>query len=218
MKALPQIGSRVGRWTVVAASPTSGPRAWICVCDCGTVRSVVTQSLRTEASKSCGCWKREVVGRLKAATTHGLSKLPEYGAWTRMRMRCTNPKYKGYHRYGGRGITVCERWNKFENFYADMGSRPSPEYSIDRIDNDGDYDPSNCRWATAQEQARNRHTSRILTLGTKSQPACAWADELGMSRGGFHHRLASQTLSLHDALTQAPSEIHRRSKRREARQ
>lgn len=91
------------------------------------------------------------------STKHGKCGSQEYIAWQLLRQRCNNPKNPRYNRYGGRGISVCERWSRFENFYADMGDKPDPKLSIDRIDNDGNYEPGNCRWATASEQRRNSH-------------------------------------------------------------
>lgn len=114
---------------------------------------------------------------------HGASKgggTAEYRVWRSMRSRCNNPRDSGWSRYGGRGIRVCERWNSFENFLADMGPRPSLEYSIDRIDNNGNYEPSNCRWATDYEQNRNRSDNIFMTCNGKTQCMSDWAKELGL--------------------------------------
>lgn len=106
---------------------------------------------------------------------------PEYRAWQQMIVRCTNPNIPKFARYGGRGITVCERWHVFENFLADMGRRPSARHSLDRKDNDGPYSSDNCRWATSREQNRNRSTNRILRLHGVEKPAAAWAEEYSLA-------------------------------------
>lgn len=115
--------------------------------------------------------------------THGAAKnggTPEYRTWRAMRSRCNNPRDTGWSRYGGRGIRVCERWNSFECFLADMGLRPSLNYSIDRIDNNGNYEPSNCRWATDYEQNRNRGDNIFLTYNGRTQCMSDWAKELDL--------------------------------------
>lgn len=114
--------------------------------------------------------------------THGLTESPEYRSWCSMKARCCNPRNPSYARYGGRGITVCPRWlDSFENFLADVGNRPGPKYTIDRFpNNDGNYEPGNVRWATAQEQSRNRRSNRVIEFGGASRTVAEWADVLGV--------------------------------------
>jgi len=124
---------------------------WLCLCDCGNSKKVLGTNLKRGTSFSCGCLRSELLRRSKQ--THGMTLTSEFNIWNGMRKRCLNKNNKDYKNYGGRGIKVCDRWlNSFENFYVDMGGRPSAKHSIDRINNDGDYEPSNCRWATAKEQ------------------------------------------------------------------
>jgi hypothetical protein len=121
-------------------------------------------------------------GQNQDIARHGFArsgqKTPEWTAWTRMKTRCLNPGHPAFKDYGGRGITVCERWMTFENFIADMGRRPSNKHSIDRINNDGNYEPSNCRWATRKEQANNRRSSRFLTFEGRTLSCSEWCIEL----------------------------------------
>jgi len=149
---------RFGILTVLREGPREGAqqrRTAVVRCDCGAEKIIRREHLRTGATTSCGC-RRQLVTR-RRNITHGLShQVPEYRVWLAMRERCTNPNNRCYADYGGRGIQVCSRWNDFAAFYEDMGSRPGLGWSIDRIDNDGNYEPGNCRWATASQQRRNR--------------------------------------------------------------
>ena len=123
-------------------------------------------------------------------TTHGMSRTPEYQAWKNMKKRCFNPNTKQYSDWGGRGITVCDRWkNSFENFFADMGLKPTAKHSIDRIDNDGDYCPENCRWATNAEQQNNQRTKPLITIGNDTYTIAQWTTEKGYDKSVIHNRL-----------------------------
>lgn len=142
-----------------AAQEEKGPVKWLCRCDCGAELVTTSHEITRGRTKSCGCYRSDQF--VKMNTKHGMYKSPEYNSWDAMIQRCRNPLGKKYHHYGGRGITVCERWlNSFDDFYADMGPKPTPKHSIDRIDNDGNYEPGNCRWATQSEQNFNTRRSR----------------------------------------------------------
>lgn len=172
-------GTVFGRWTVVCLSEVKKKKAyWRCQCSCGTIRDVKSDSLTSGKSQSCGCFSRD------CRKTHGRSRTGDltYESWRSIRYRCENPSCKAYPRYGGRGISVCERWRLFENFISDMGERPSKKYSIERIDNDGNYEPSNCRWADMVEQGNNREYCKRFHFLGKSQTLTQWAREFGVAR------------------------------------
>lgn len=148
------IGKRFGKLVVTQKGQyISGTTKWLCLCDCGNEKFVGSQNLRNGSTKSCGCLRKEYLR--DSRTTHGYTNTGVYRSWSQMKNRCSNPNYIGYESYGGRGIKYCERWEKFENFLYDMGDRPL-KTSLDRIDVNGNYEPSNCRWATVKEQSANR--------------------------------------------------------------
>ncbi len=149
-------GQRFGRLLVDAyEGKTAGGRArWRCSCDCGCSIIVSRGALLQGHSRSCGCLRREVTR--KRRTTHGLSHTREYHIWKGIRKRCLNPKTLTWKYYGGRGIHICPQWSNFSVFLLDMGPCPSLRHSIDRVNNEGHYEPSNCQWATQREQVANR--------------------------------------------------------------
>ena len=169
-------GERFGRLVVLSAAPSRNKHTyWNCRCDCGKAVAVRTDGLTRGLSKSCGCYHQDVVLR------HGMWQTPVYRIWRTMLGRCENPNAHAYDKYGGRGIKVCEGWHDFTRFYYDMGPRPSPKHSIDRIDNNGDYCYENCRWATKKEQSRNRCDNRWLTFNGETLCVAEWAERLGVN-------------------------------------
>jgi hypothetical protein len=175
MKATHELTGRLfGKLMVIGrhGSDKLGKKLWSCSCACGAMAIADTSSLMRGKKLSCGCLKAELDKsfgkRAKPRIRHGMSKRPEYSAWKTMRVRCS-PKATGHdlHNYFLRGIRVCERWQRFESFIEDMGFRPSVNHSVDRIDNDGNYEPGNCRWATTSEQQTNKRRS------TRKKPGAA---------------------------------------------
>jgi len=154
---------------------------WLCRCDCGNEKIISIAKLTPNNTRSCGCLQKECYGRNKGGLKHGMHKTPEYNAWRSMLKRCNLETTPHFYLYGGRGITVCERWLKFENFLADMGLRPSQKHSLDRFPNntDGNYEPDNCRWATASEQQRNRRNNLIVTALGRTGPLVSFFEEFG---------------------------------------
>lgn len=161
-------GKRFGKLTAISENGRTkdGAVKWLCQCDCGNKSIVRATVLKRGITVSCGCIKSDILR--KKVTTHGLSKTAEYETWCGMRKRCLNKNTATYSYYGGRGITICERWNIFENFLSDMGTKPHGNYSIERIDVNGNYEPGNCKWASPTEQARNtrkRKDGKNVTVG-----------------------------------------------------
>ena len=195
-------GFRNNRWTVIkyVRRTESGSAMWLCECDCGATKEVAGTTIVTGKSKSCGCYAKEVTSITNSS--HGLTKTPEHRIWLYMRKRILNKNMPDYHRYGGRGIAICPEWDDFTVFLADMGHRPSPQHSIDRIDNDGDYTPENCRWSTATEQAQNRRSNIKVTRGGVTRCLKEWCIELNMPYQTVWARVKTHNWSIERALTQ----------------
>jgi hypothetical protein len=186
-------GHKVGRLTVLSMAERHRDRVhWLCRCECGNQVVVQSSSLSTKRTKSCGCLLRDVM--VAKLTKHGHAPYkrkpsPEYNSWRCMRERCRNSRNNRHKLYGERGITVCERWmNSFSDFLRDMGPRP-PGTSLDRIDNNGNYEPGNCRWATDEQQARNKRNSFRVTLNGQTYHANECAKIYGVNPGTFRDRL-----------------------------
>lgn len=187
---------RFGRLLVVCEAGRTKQKGllWECQCDCGKKVVVPGNSLMMGHTQSCGCLQKERC--LKASTKHGLRYTPEYRIWTLMKNRCLNKKANNYEYYGGRGIAVCERWLKFENFYQDMGQRPDSSLTIERVNNNKDYSPNNCKWATKEAQARNRRPNRNSTLGIKG---VSWHKRIKK----YHVRITAKRKEIHLGYFQA---------------
>lgn len=184
-----RVGNKFTRLTVVglAINRRTNRRRWKCACSCGNVVYHMSNALTSGHATSCGCRHREDLKR-GLARTHGMSCSStrkgslEYKSWQWMVQRCENPNHKAYHRYGGRGISICRRWRKsFECFLEDMGSRLTSKHELDRIDNDGNYEPDNCRWATRGEQNSNKSSSIRVEFCGEVKCATEWARLVGMS-------------------------------------
>ena len=193
--AKPIYGQKFGKLTAIKPVGRTKHRSiiWLCKCDCGKNKEIPSASLRSGNSKSCGC--------ARAKIKHGLAYEPEYKPWTAMKYRCDNPNNSVYYKYGGRGISVCPRWYDFALFMQDMGSKPSPKHSIERIDNEGDYTPDNCRWATPKEQAQNTRQNVNVTFNGETMCVTAWAERMGMCPKTLFHRIYNPKMSIEDAIT-----------------
>lgn len=199
------VGEKFGRLTVVEFAGRKGSHTcstWRCLCDCGKERIVRGDCLKGGVTKSCGCLARERSSAriIKLATKHGKSGTAEYLAWLNMVKRCGDRKTPYFKNYGGRGIAVCDDWkNSFETFLRDMGTRPSGKYSLDRIDNNGNYEPSNCRWSTKVEQQTNMRSNRVFSLNGETHHAAEWCRIFAMNDGTFSH-LVTQAKNPEQAL------------------
>ena len=198
-KTLDLSGRTFGRLTALTSVRVGKRKGWLCQCSCGQTTKVVTAKLTSGWTSSCGCLHKEVCAATKR--THGMSRTRTYATWLQMNRRCDLPSHEAYKDYGGRGIRVCERWLKFENFYEDVGEPPFEGASLDRIDNDLGYSPENTRWATKLQQANNRRTTRRISFNGVSKTLREWADVLGVSVKTLTSRVYLREWDIERALT-----------------
>ncbi len=206
------VGKVFGYLKVLSRAPSlkKWTTAWLCQCSrkgCTRTSIVVTARLRSGHTTSCGCGSRR---------QHDGTHTPEYAIWKAMHQRCSNPNFDDFHNYGGRGISVCESWNDFAVFISDMGRRPSSEYSIDRINTNGNYEPTNCKWSTRIEQGNNRRDTIHITIGTDTKPLTAWCREFDADADIVRKRIRSGWDPLEAMITPRGKKhvaIHRRQSR-----
>lgn len=190
-----ETGKKYNKLTAIRPEGKRGCQvAWLCECDCGNTTIVAGGDLRSGKTKSCGCGRK---------TQGGCYKTTEYCSWKEMHRRCYNKNYKEYRNYGGRGIKICDEWiHSFTNFLNDMGKKPTPDCTIDRINNDGDYEKSNCRWATPMTQGNNTRKVKLITHDGKTLSIRGWAREVGMPYPTLQKKL-SRGIELADAIAKA---------------
>lgn len=195
-------GRRYGRLTVVsyAGKDASRNEYWNCICDCGNESIVRYSHLSSGATVSCSNNKECYPGYIHGHTTH-TDHSATYKSWKNMMQRCYNANSQSYPWYGAKGITVCERWHDFSNFLSDVGERPSPKHSLDKINNRESYSPDNCRWATRSQQDRNKTTSRFITAFGKTATISEWSEVTGISRSTISHRIFVSGMDAETALT-----------------
>jgi hypothetical protein len=176
--------------------------AWSCVCECGNITRVQGGNLKNGHTKSCGCLNKEVIAERSTSHGHAVDGVhtTTYSSWSNMMTRCNNSTYFRYKDYGGRGIKVCDRWHKFENFLADMGERPEGT-TLDRKDNDGDYCLENCRWATPKEQCNNTRRNVWIKYKGETKNVTQWAKSIGITGALLRQRLTRDGWSIERALT-----------------
>jgi hypothetical protein len=196
-------GQRFGLLVVIAVAPLGnrGHFRSTCRCDCGNEVVIRDAALRCGGSTSCGCRSTKLL--IKRNRTHGRTGTAEHRVWMAIKNRCYRPRHNQFHNYGGRGIKMCPRWlNSFESFLEDMGARPSPKHSIERINNSGDYEPANCYWATWKQQSRNKRSNHWITFQGETLTLIEWAEKIGTSSSILSSRINTCKWPIERALTE----------------
>lgn len=201
---------RFGRLTAIkhAGRNERNSALWLCTCDCGNEKLVAYAELKTGRTKSCGCIRRERAAQMNAK--HGMSYSKEFVSWTKAKDRCFNSKHPAFHKYGGSGITMCDKWkNSFEEFYSELGLCPRG-HTIDRIDNNKGYEPGNCRWASKKTQSQNSVWPRVVTIAGVSKNISEWAAVYGISNSVIYNRLNKLMWPIEQAVTTPPRKLRKR--------
>jgi hypothetical protein len=199
------VGKKFGNLLVLSITKrrfSNGGVIWKCQCDCGNIKEIGAYSLKSGHTKSCGCLRYDefhLKQSAKKATTHGMCFTRPHNIWRGMLQRCINKNLPCYRYYGGRGIKVCDRWQSFKNFWEDMKEKYKDNLTINRINNDGNYEPSNCSWVTMKEQARNKRTNHFITYKGETKTLQEWADISGIRQPTIRNRLKYHW-SIEDAL------------------
>lgn len=200
MKRADLVGKTFGELTVASFSHVSDNHAyWICKCSCGNEITQATGPLNSGNTKSCGCSRKDI-NKTHGEHSNG-KQSKEYTVWLNMKQRCSNDKIAQFKDYGGRGIKVCKRWMRFENFLADMGRAPSPQHSVERKNNSGNYTKSNCKWATRKEQANNQRTNQIITYRGENKTLKQWCDQLNLHYDRMRFRIVYLNWSVEEAFS-----------------
>ena len=192
-----KVGMRFNTLIVLARVPKTNRSQWLVRCDCGNEKVMQYASVRR--AKSCGCLTKQILRDAQTLHGHAIRRTATYIAWRSMRARCLKPSHKSWPDYGGRGIKICDSWLKFENFLADMGEKPAG-MQLDRVDNNGNYEPSNCRWATPMQNCNNRRSSHFIEFRGERRSVSQWARATGIPRDTLSFRLENGW-SITDALT-----------------
>lgn len=202
MAAMEITGRRFGQLVVLRRVVIPGARnsMWLCHCDCGNDKILAGNSMTLGGVKSCGCMKRGPKPK-PGRKTETRKRTVEYTCWSSMVQRCTNPKSNGYHNYGGRGIAVDKNWLLFDNFFADMGLRPSPRHTLERKDTNAGYTKENCRWATHQEQMWNIRANVFVTWQGQKKCIGEWSKIVGIHPSTLHSRIVKKGWSVEKAMT-----------------
>ena len=199
---------KFNRWTVLYQSKKNNHNqiTWYCRCECGIEREVKGGHLVNGTSKSCGCYNRDLHRQIciERNTTHGMTRTRLYKIWDGMKNRCLTKTSNTYKKYGAKGITICDRWRDFKNFYDDMGHPPTDKHTIDRIDPYGNYEPSNCRWALMKAQQNNRTNNHLLTCNGVTKTLQQWADETGIHYKTILSRINRSGWSIERTLSEKP--------------
>lgn len=206
-----ETGKKYGKLRVLGyyGSCKNGGALFECECNCGGKVIVLGRYLRTGHTQSCGC----LLNKPAKNRTHGKAGTSEYSRWLNMKSRCYNKNNPNYKNYGERGISVCAEWkNNFEAFVRDMGPCPNRKSTIDRIDNDGNYEPGNCRWTTRTEQARNKRTSLLIEFGGQTKSLMEWAKDLGIDYKTMHRRIHGLKWDINKALSTEKMEQYSNAK------